>query len=116
MAAGAVAAAMSGRAKLRAPEPVEPGPIPALFAPDVIAEARVAAGLCAEHPDDTLILVSDAFDGQSRLARQRRVIEVLGPEVMGAIHSITMKTLTPQEFADAGGASNPAPACRGGGH
>lgn len=62
-----------------------------------------------------VVLVTTAFEGQARLARQRAVYAALGEAVMGRIHSVTMRTLTPQEWQDAGGqVDNPAPACQGG--
>lgn len=45
------------------------------------------------------LLVSDAFSGLSRIARQRKVYEVLGPYLQsGQIHALALKTLTPEEW------------------
>lgn len=45
------------------------------------------------------IIVSDAFDGKSRVARQQLVFSILGKHIAsGEIHAITMKTWTPQEW------------------
>ena len=67
-----------------------------------------------EETHYNVIAVSDAFRDQSRLARQRLVHGALGP-LMGEIHSLTMKTLTPDELSAAGGeVSNPSPDCGGG--
>ncbi|MEQ9608510.1 MAG: BolA family protein [Kiloniellaceae bacterium] len=44
-------------------------------------------------------VVSDAFAGQNRVARQRRVYEILAAELAGGIHALQLKTLTPAEDA-----------------
>lgn len=61
------------------------------------------------------VIVADAFAGLSRVARQRKVFEVLG-DLMPQIHALTLKTMTFEEWQAAGGdLSNPAPPCMGGG-
>ena len=47
-------------------------------------------------------VVSTAFAGQSRLARQRRVYEILAAELAGGVHALQLKTLTPDEDRKAG--------------
>ena len=47
-------------------------------------------------------VVSDAFAGQSRVARQRRVYEILSAELAERVHALQLKTLTPEEDAKAG--------------
>ena len=60
------------------------------------------------------IMVSDRFEGQSLLQRQRSIYGALG-ELMQTIHALTMKTMTPEEWTAAGGeVTNPAPPCMGG--
>ncbi|HEY4069376.1 MAG TPA: BolA family protein [Burkholderiaceae bacterium] len=44
-------------------------------------------------------IVSAAFEGLSRIARQRRVYEALGDRMREQIHALSMKTLTPAEWA-----------------
>ncbi|PZT97102.1 MAG: BolA family transcriptional regulator [Brevundimonas sp.] len=44
-----------------------------------------------------LVIVSDAFQGLSRLARQRAVNALLKAELAGPIHALSIKALTPQE-------------------
>ena len=48
-------------------------------------------------------IVSAAFEGQSRVARQRRVYEILADELKAGVHALALKTLTPAED------SNPTP-------
>ena len=42
-------------------------------------------------------VVSEAFPGQSRVARQRRVYEILAAELAGGVHALQLTTLTPEE-------------------
>ena len=42
-------------------------------------------------------IVSAAFEGQSRVARQRRVYEILADELKAGVHALALKTLTPAE-------------------
>ncbi|MEL7490944.1 MAG: BolA family protein [Pseudomonadota bacterium] len=44
-----------------------------------------------------LTIVADAFDGLSRVARQRCVNDILRDELNGPVHALAMKTLTPEE-------------------
>tara|TARA_R110002167_G_scaffold1352_7_gene6034 strand:+ start:607 stop:936 length:330 start_codon:yes stop_codon:yes gene_type:complete len=47
-----------------------------------------------------LTVVSQAFEGQGRLARQRAVTGALRTELAGPVHALSIRTLTP---AEAGG-------------
>ncbi len=47
-------------------------------------------------------VVSQAFAGQSRVARQRRVYEILSAEIDAGLHALQLKTLTPEEDEKAG--------------
>lgn len=42
-------------------------------------------------------VVSAAFAGQNRVARQRRVYEILSEELAAGVHALQLKTLTPEE-------------------
>jgi BolA protein len=42
-------------------------------------------------------IVSAAFAGESRVARQRRVYALLADEMAGPIHALALATLTPEE-------------------
>ncbi|MEO1137411.1 MAG: BolA family protein [Pseudomonadota bacterium] len=44
-----------------------------------------------------LLIVSAAFEGLSRVARQRLVNDALRDELAGPVHALAMKTLTPDE-------------------
>lgn len=44
-------------------------------------------------------IVSDEFDGKTRVARHQRVYQALGDRMRAQIHALSMKTLTPSEWA-----------------
>lgn len=44
-----------------------------------------------------LDIVSAAFAGQSRVARQRIVYQILKDELAGPVHALSLKTATPEE-------------------
>ncbi len=45
-------------------------------------------------------IVATAFEGQSRLARQRMVYKVLADELAGPVHALALTALTPTEDRD----------------
>ncbi len=44
-----------------------------------------------------LTVVSAAFEGLSRVARQRRVLDLLKAELAGPVHALSIRALTPGE-------------------
>ena len=46
-------------------------------------------------------IVSPAFAGTSRIARQRRIYGLLAEEMAGPVHALGLVTLTPEEDAEA---------------
>ena len=66
----------------------------------------IAAGLPCEHLDVEgdgqhffATIVSPEFGGLSRVARHQRVYQALGDRMRAQIHALSMKTLTPAEWA-----------------
>jgi acid stress-induced BolA-like protein IbaG/YrbA len=53
-------------------------------------------------------IVSVEFEGASRVARHQRVYRALGDRMREQIHALSMKTLTPTEFAAAASAAGTA--------
>ncbi|MBI1261634.1 MAG: BolA/IbaG family iron-sulfur metabolism protein [Rhizobiales bacterium] len=77
---------------------------------DVVDESHKHKGHAGHRPGvEThfqLFIVSEAFDGKSRVARQRMVNQLLAEEIGNPIHALAMRTLTPAEArADAERAS-----------
>jgi len=48
-------------------------------------------------PGDAVEIVSAAFEGHSRVARQRMVYETLKAELDAGLHALAITTLTPAE-------------------
>lgn len=53
-------------------------------------------------------IVSAEFEGLSRVRRHQRVYQALGERMREQIHALSMKTLTPTEWAAAPQAAEPA--------
>ncbi len=67
----------------------------------------IAAGLPCEHlvvegdgEHFFATIVSKEFDGKSRIGRHQRVYQALGDRMRAEIHALSMKTLTPAEWAE----------------
>ena len=78
-------------------------------------EQFIAAGLACAHlavegdgRHFFATIVSDAFEGRSRVARHQQVYAVLGERMREQIHALSMKTLTPTEWLAEGAAGAPA--------
>ncbi|HEY9240002.1 MAG TPA: BolA family protein [Burkholderiaceae bacterium] len=77
----------------------------------------IAQGLACDHIDVEgdgrhffATIVSAEFDGTTRVARQRRVYQALGDRMREQIHALSMKTLTPTEWASTSSAAGPGAA------
>jgi acid stress-induced BolA-like protein IbaG/YrbA len=73
--------------------------------PDEVQQ-YIAAGLPCEHLEVEgdgqhffATIVSAEFEGKSRIGRHQRVYEALGDRMRVQIHALSMKTLTPAEWA-----------------
>jgi acid stress-induced BolA-like protein IbaG/YrbA len=69
-------------------------------------ERYIALGLACEHLQVDgdgrhffATIVSPEFEGKSRVARHQRVYQALGDRMREQIHALSMKTLTPAEWA-----------------
>jgi len=49
-----------------------------------------------------VVAVAAAFEGRSRVARQRMVLDALAAELSGPVHALSMRCLTPGEAAAQG--------------
>lgn len=75
----------------------------------------IAAGLPCEHLEVEgdgrhffATIVSTAFEGLARVRRHQKVYAALGDRMREEIHALSMKTLTPAEFAAADAPSGAA--------
>ena len=73
---------------------------------DLIRQGMPGAKVEVRGPDGVhfeALVVSVAFAGRLPLARHRMVYATLGELMGGAIHALSLRTLTPDEFAQGGG-------------
>ena len=77
----------------------------------------IAAGLACAHlavegdgRHFFATIVSASFEGLSRVARHQRVYTALGDRMRAEIHALSMKTLTPAEWAAADTGTGAMPA------
>ncbi len=72
---------------------------------EIVDESHLHVGHVGARPEGEthfrVNVVSRAFDGKSRIDRQRMVFEVLSDEMDQPIHALTLKTLTPDEDSKA---------------
>ena len=71
-----------------------------------LVQNYIAAGLDCSHLEVsgdgqhfTAIIVSPAFTGKRLIQRHQLVYAALGDRMREEIHALSMKTLTPEEFA-----------------
>jgi BolA protein len=74
---------------------------------DVIDESHRHAGHGGAHPEGEshfrIHIVSAAFSGKSRVARQRLVYDALAEELRERVHALSLETLSPEEAGSAAG-------------
>jgi acid stress-induced BolA-like protein IbaG/YrbA len=79
-----------------------------MVTPDSI-RASILAGLPCEHVEVRgdgahfeAVVVSAAFAGLSRIKQHQLVYAALGERMREEVHALSMRTLTPQQWADRG--------------
>ncbi|NWH07714.1 MAG: BolA family transcriptional regulator [Alphaproteobacteria bacterium] len=82
------------------------GKLKAAFAPtllDIVDDSARHAGHAGANPQGethfTIRIVSQAFEGLPRVARQRLVYDALAFELADRVHALSLKTLTPSEVS-----------------
>ena len=72
---------------------------------DIIDESGKHAGHAGARPEGEthfhITVVSAAFQGQSRLQRQRAVYSLVADEMRERVHALALVTLTPEETTKA---------------
>ena len=61
-----------------------------------------------------LLIVSNAFEGQSLVQRHQAVYRALAEEMSGQIHALAMQTFTPSEWSEREHQRAESPECLGG--
>lgn len=68
----------------------------------LIDESHLHAGHAGANPQGEshfqLLIVSDKFEGVTRVQRQRLVYDILAEELKGRVHALQLKTLTQVEY------------------
>jgi len=71
---------------------------------EVIDESSRHAGHAGARPEGEthfrIEVVSDSFRGLSRVARQRKVYDLLAEELKTRVHALSLAALTPEEDAE----------------
>jgi BolA protein len=62
-----------------------------------------------------VVVVSDSFRGQPRIARHQQVNGILADELAGPVHALSLQTHTREEWEARGGEVLKSPLCLGGG-
>ena len=60
-----------------------------------------------------VVVVSDLFEGQRRVARHQRVYQLLAAQLAGPVHALALHTYTATEWSEQGRAPE-SPECLGG--
>lgn len=81
---------------------------------DVENESRMHSVPPGSESHFRVIVVSGAFEGQGRVDRHRRVNEILRDEFSQGLHALTLRALTPEEWARQGDGGFGSPPCLGG--
>jgi len=72
---------------------------PALL--EIVDESHLHAGHAGARAEGEthfrVVIVSDAFAGKSRVARQRLVYEIVAEELRTRVHALALTTRTPEE-------------------
>jgi BolA protein len=67
-------------------------------------ESHLHSGHSGAHEDGEshfrVTIVSEQFEGKSRVARQREVYKILESELKEHVHALALSTVTPNEAAD----------------
>ncbi len=87
------------------------------FAPSelqVINESYMHSVPAGSESHFKVVVVSSAFAGLNRVARQRAVNKAVAEELAGGVHAFSMDTLTPDEWQARGGVTTTSPQCLGG--
>ncbi|MDP6174913.1 MAG: BolA/IbaG family iron-sulfur metabolism protein [Rhodospirillales bacterium] len=62
-----------------------------------------------------VVVVSDLFQGESRVHRHQRINAILADELAGEVHALALQPLTADEWQEKGGVTAASPQCHDGG-
>ncbi len=81
---------------------------------DVLNESHMHNVPANSETHFKLVIVSEAFDGLSLIARHRTVNKLLAEQLQNGVHALSMHTYTSEEWAKRGGEVPTSPPCMGG--
>ncbi len=81
---------------------------------DVINESHMHNVAAGSESHFKLIIVASRFTDLNLIGRHQLVNSLLADELKDGIHALSLRTLTPQEWAERGGETEPSPPCLGG--
>ncbi len=87
------------------------------FAPEVlevINESSMHSVPPGSESHFKVVIVSDAFSGQSPVARHRTVNQALASEISNGLHALSIEARSPTEWAERRGQTTDSPPCLGG--
>jgi stress-induced morphogen len=87
------------------------------FAPAVLEVINESNNHSVPRGSEThfkVIVVSEAFAGQTPVARHRAVNKALAAQLAGGVHALSIQAFTPAQWAERGGVVPPSPPCLGG--
>ena len=82
---------------------------------EVINESHMHSVPPGSESHFKVVIVTDAFDGVSRVKRHQKVNGILEKELKEDLHALSMQTMTPDEWTARGGQVMASPECLGGG-
>jgi len=62
-----------------------------------------------------VVVVSELFEGLSRVKRQQLVYKILSEEIAGPVHALAQHTYSPSQWQEKNGHTPDSPNCLGGG-
>ncbi|EIC21770.1 BolA family protein [Thiorhodovibrio frisius] len=80
----------------------------------VMDESHMHAVPAGAESHFKLVVVSNAFDGESLIKRHRKLNALLSAEFEQGLHALAIHAFTPSEWRDKGEAAPASPKCRGG--
>lgn len=81
---------------------------------EVRNESDMHAGRPGRETHLRVIIVSPAFEGQTRIARHRTINALLAEQLAGPVHALAIEAVTPAQWAANGGPVQASPDCHGG--
>jgi stress-induced morphogen len=87
------------------------------FAPSVLEVINESGNHSVPAGSEThfkVVVVSEAFAGQSLVARHRSVNQALAQQLAAGVHALSIQALTAAQWSERGGVVPPSPPCLGG--